>query len=187
MNLAWLRACAHALLVAVALTLCDALGHVQYAALIYADPSPGSLYPGQPTAEVALGFLGMGGFVTAVGGALVADTARPGVGATLASVLAFAAAYLSSGPFGGWPMTLHVVYVATWWLHLLTFPAAQRGRWTAWSVLLGLLGPVFEGAYAGTGFFHYVDADAFGVPLWLMGIYLHGALAVARTTRWMQG
>ncbi|MFM2162845.1 MAG: hypothetical protein RLZZ383_2357 [Pseudomonadota bacterium] len=173
----------HALLVSVALTVCDAAGHVAYGALVYASPDAGSVYPGQPTGQVWLGFLGIGVFVTVTGSVLQSDAPRPSLGATALGVLAFLAAYIGSGPFGGWPMTLHAVFLATWWIHLQTFPTSAQPRLVAWSVLLGLLGPVFEGAYAHTGFFHYVDADAFGVPMWLMGIYLHGALAVARTVR----
>ncbi len=180
-----LLAALHALLVSFALTFCDAVGHVAYGTLVYTDPDAGSLFRGQPTLQVWLGFLGIGVFVTLAGATLRSEAPRPGLGATALGVLAFLAAYIASGPLGAWPMTLHALFVATWWLHLQTFPPATQQRLVGWSVLLGLLGPVFEGAYAQTGFFHYVDADAFGVPIWLMGIYLHGALAVARTVRWL--
>jgi hypothetical protein len=64
---------------------------------------------------------------------------------------------------------------------LVTWMARIRGRGDdrvrvgVYGLLLALVGSAFEGRWSATGSFTYAAPDIAGVPLWLPGLYLHGA------------
>jgi hypothetical protein len=93
----------------------------------------------------------------------------------------FLAAYGASGLWHGHPALLAAGYGVAWLARLAGRP--DRVPLAAWSILLALGGTFYEGTLAATGAFHYGRPDLYHVPIWLPGIYLHGAplaLAVAR-------
>lgn len=165
---------------AALLTLCDGLSHVRLNVLSYTHPERWSLLAGQPTGEVFIGFLRIGAFCTATGWAIFRHYPARSVVQGVGSSLAFAALYLASGIFKDYPMSLHVAFMVTWAAHLLTFEH-DRIRLLLFSLLLGLLGPSFEGYFVEQGFFAYKVSHAYHVPVWLGDLYLHGGLAVAAT------
>ncbi|MSQ03644.1 MAG: DUF2878 family protein [Myxococcales bacterium] len=165
---------------AALLTLCDGLSHVRFNVLYYTHPERWSLLAGQPTGEVFIGFLRIAAFCTAAGWTLFRHyPARP-IAHALASSLTFVAMYFASGIFKEYPMSLHVAFIVTWAAHLLTFEH-DRMRLVLFSVLLGVLGPSFEGYFVELGFFAYNGPHAYHVPVWLGDLYFHGGLAVAAT------
>ncbi len=165
---------------AALLTFCDGFSHVGFNVLHYTQPDHWSLIAGQPTGDVFIGFLRIAAFCTAAGWAFFRHyPARPVVHGLLSS-LTFAALYFASGVFKDYPMSLHVAFMVTWAAHLLTFEH-DRIRLVLFSVLLGVLGPSFEGYFVELGFFAYNVPHAYHVPVWLGGLYFHGALAVAAT------
>ncbi|MDA0312669.1 MAG: hypothetical protein O2992_11205 [Gemmatimonadetes bacterium] len=166
--------------VAVLLTLCDFLCHVRYGVLVYHRPEHLSLFPGQPTGDVAWGFLQLGAFVALVGHATCRTLEPPGLVRALASVAIFAIHYLASGLFQAWPMTLYGAALGTWFLHLALYREGLR-RMIGLSVLFAALGPPWEGYAVEQGFFHYLDEATYHVPIWLSALYLHGGIAVAAT------
>lgn len=172
---------AHAVMVAVLLTFCDALCHVRFGVLVYHRPEHLSLVPGQPTGDVAFGFLQLGLFVALVGHATCRTLPSPGVARALASVAIFALHYLASGLFQDWPMSLYGASLLTWCLHLGLYREGLR-RMIGLSVLFAALGPPWEGHAVTQGFFHYVQAATYHVPIWLSALYLHGGIAVAATS-----
>ena len=174
----WLSLPLFAVAVAALLTACDLTCHVWQGVLVYERPEHRSLFAGQPTGDVFLGFLQVGAFCAVSGWALFRDAAPRGVGKTLTSAAAFVACYAASGLAQAWPMSLHAVFLLSWLAHAATFPGPDRRR-VAYAVVLGVLGPVWEGWGVESGFFHYVEPHAYHVPIWLTGLYMHGALAVA--------
>lgn len=107
---------------------------------------------------------------------------RPEPAQVAAEAVWFLGAYAASGVFGNrHPVGLAVVYGATWLVRLAG--RADRLVVAATSLALAAGGVLYEGTLAATGAFHYTHADVHHVPVWLAGIYLHGApllLAVGR-------
>jgi hypothetical protein len=83
----------------------------------------------------------------------------------------FLAIYAASGIWHEHPVALTIAFVATWALR-----RPDRRRAVLFSLALAVGGVVYEGTLAATGAFHYRHADLYHVPMWLAGIYLHGAL-----------
>jgi hypothetical protein len=167
-----------AVLIAALLTACDLVCHVGQGVLVYERPEHRSLFAGQPTGDVFLGFLQVGAFCALSGWALFWDAPTRGLRKTVASGAAFVACYAASGAWVAWPMTLHAAFLISWLAHAATFSGPDR-RLVAYAITLGVMGPVWEGRGVEDGFFHYVAPHAYHVPIWLMGLYMHGALAVA--------
>jgi hypothetical protein len=92
----------------------------------------------------------------------------------------FVGAYAASAAFQRWPIALAVVYAVTW---LIRVGLAPRSATVAlYSLLLAAAGTGAEAAISSTGAFAYARPDALLVPIWLPGLYLHGApLALALT------
>jgi hypothetical protein len=93
----------------------------------------------------------------------------------------FVAAYAASGLFDEHPIALAVAFALAWALRVAL--ARQPGPLVAYSLLLAAAGTAVEAILAGVGAFAYANPDLLGVPIWLPGLYLHGAplaLALAR-------
>ena len=176
----WAALPLYAVGVALLLTACDALCHVWWSVLVYHQPTRGSLFPGQPTADVFQGFLQLGVFVAAVGWASCRALPAPGLPRAAASTAIFVACYASSGVFQHHPGWLTAAFLAGWFLHLGLYPDGLRRR-VGLSVLFAVLGPPWEGHASAGGFFHYHDQAITLVPAWLAGLYLHGGVAVSAT------
>ena len=170
----------YTLALAVLLTLCDACCHVRTGVLFYTHPDEGSLFGGQPTWPVFVGFVRIAAVCTGLGWWTCRQLPPSPLGRGLASTAAFVACYAASGIWTDAPMTLHALFLLAWIGHLWFYPDRP---WTtvALCVVLGVAGPVGEGYVSQTGFFAYHRADAYHVPVWLSGLYLHGGLAIAGT------
>jgi hypothetical protein len=107
------------------------------------------------------------------------DRPRPAAFAT--GVMWFAGAYAASGILDSHPYALATALVATWALRVAL--ARQPASLVAYSLLLAAAGTGAEALLSAAGTFSYANPDFLGVPIWLPGLYLHGAplaLALAR-------
>ena len=93
-------------------------------------------------------------------------------------------------------MALVAFYMGAWILHLYCVTPTSSSSSSSWSfslvsysVLLSVLGPIFEGYYSSKGLFSYAPhaTHVYFVPAWLGGLYMHGALAVATTVSTVEG
>ena len=112
--------------------------------------------------------------------------AKPGAAAFLTGTLWFVAAYAASGLFDAHPYALAAAFVVTWALRVAF--ARQPAYLVASSLLLAAAGTGAEAILSAAGTFAYANPDLLGVPIWLPGLYLHGAplalaLARARSSR----
>jgi hypothetical protein len=92
----------------------------------------------------------------------------------------FVGAYAATGIFDAHPTTLAVALLATWAARVAF--ARQPASLVAYSLLLAAAGTGAEAILSAAGTFDYANPDLLGVPIWLPGLYLHGAplaLAVA--------
>lgn len=176
----WILYPLYILFLACLLTVCDYAAHVRLGVLWYANPEHFGFFPHQPTGDVWIGFLRIAAFCTALGWALFRRYPSPGLPKALAGTSIFVAVYFASGILKDSPMALYAGFMLAWTIHLLSFKH-QTGKLVVFSVLLGVLGPILEGWASSRGFFAYYDQDAYHVPIWLSGLYFHGALAVAAT------
>jgi hypothetical protein len=85
----------------------------------------------------------------------------------------FLGAYLASAVFRRTPRRLAGVLVAAWLARMVRHP--DRVRLVPYSLLLAVAGTAYESRWSATGAFTYTAPDIAGVPLWLPGLYLHGA------------
>lgn len=172
------RIAALILLLAVLLTICDDVAHVQQGVLSYRDPDAGSLLPDQPTLAVFAGFLALATALVLTGVRLFGRELAPGWAKPIAAVVLFLALYGLTGTFKDHPMALYSAYVLLW-PGLMRFAGLDLWRLVVFSVALAVIGPLAEGVRADDGFFAYADVDAFHVPMWLSALYLNGAVAGA--------
>jgi len=98
------------------------------------------------------------------------------------AVTAFALVYLLSG-FGNFePVLLSVIFYGTFVVRWLF--SYDRLWLLILSVLLAIGGMLAEGAISATGLVAYRYVDVFHVPLWLGGLYMHGAFALREGMRY---
>jgi len=156
---------------AVALSLCDRV-HLAYGVLVQAGPK----------------LLGQGLWVLPVFGAGAAGIlagypvirsafGEPPIAWSPARVLRSgvlaAIAYVVTGPLHASPLLLSAGLLAAW---LLRVGVRRSPAAAVYSLIVGLLGPAAEATFAALGMHTYSAPDLLGVPMWLPGIYLHGAL-----------
>lgn len=156
----------------IGLALCDQI-HVQAGVLDY---ETGGFF-GQAW-WVPLQF-GVGALAIVAGAAPFArGRTKPGAAAFLTGTLWFVAAYAASGLFDAHPYALAAAFVVTWALRVAL--ARQPASLVAYSLLLAAAGTGAEAILSAAGTFAYANPDLLGVPIWLPGLYLHGApLALA--------
>lgn len=93
------------------------------------------------------------------------------------------AVYVSSGFAQGAPGAAFGVYVG---LFLLRAWSLDAPGVAAHALIFAVGGTAFEAALSSTGAFWYTRPDALGVPMWLPGLYLHGAfISRAVIRRWL--
>ena len=167
-----------ALVGAIAGAACDQL-HVQSGVLAYARPM----------------FLEQAWWVAPMFGAFTpvivwgATPFAPGAGAAPARDLVtgafwLVAAYAGSGLVDARAPTLYAVALLATWLVRVAL-AERRLQVAGFSLLLAAGGAAWEAFLSSTGAFWYTR-PVYWVPLWLPGLYLHGAplaLAVARRVK----
>ena len=160
--------------------LCDQI-HVQSGVLAYPHPSlwgqPWWVGPQFGVAVVVM-------LLAAAPAVRLARPRSPRPNGRIVAVdgLWFIAAYAASGWWGnGHGRALAVVYGLTWLARMVTRP--DRVVLVVVGVLLACGGVLYEGTLAGTGAFHYAHPDVYHVPIWLAGIYLHGAPLLVAVTR----
>lgn len=161
------------------LSLCDQI-HVHTGVLFYDGPG----LAGQAW-WVPLEFGVASLAIYAIAWPVTSRLREPSNGALASALAWFFAAYVASGVFRGHPLALSAGYGLTWLARL-----AGRGddafRVATSSLVLAVAGVVVEGAVSATGAFRYANPDYLLVPMWLPGLYLHGAplaLAVVRRLR----
>jgi hypothetical protein len=157
--------------------------HVQFDVLFYPRPDPGLF--GQPW-WVGPQF-GVATIVMLAACAPFARAARPRteetyLGPIPTGAIWFAAAYLASGVFDRWPEILTAAYGVTFIGRVA--PRRDRVPVILFAILLAIGGPVYEAILSSqTGLFHYIRGE-WVVPIWLPGLYAHGApLAIAIAQR----
>ena len=163
------------------LTLCDRLFHVSFGVLGYSNP----MFTGQAW-WVWPNFIGASlGMVLAAKWWFVARIRTPSTSQIVVSVSLFVSVYAASGLFADYPRTLLLAFVLTWALRLALNP-----NWKTilpFSILLAIAGCVVEGVLTLTGEFAYRHPDLFHAPMWLAGLYLHGAFALLHLVRVLEG
>ncbi|WP_320668667.1 hypothetical protein [Patulibacter defluvii] len=90
--------------------------------------------------------------------------------------------YALSGQWGNahpWRLT---ALLAVAWLVMFAFTPAKKAV-LASSILLGVLGPFFEGAFSAAGLFDYAHVDVFHTPLWLAALYINGGFVMVQAAR----
>jgi hypothetical protein len=160
--------------------LCDQI-HVQSGVLAYPHPAVADqawwVAPQFGVAVVAM----VGGAIPAA--RLAARAApRPDGRQLMTDGVWFLAAYAASGWWGNrHAAALALAYGVTWLAR--TVVRRDRAALAGAGILLALGGVLYEGTLAGSGAFHYTHPDVYHVPLWLAGIYLHGAPLLIDATR----
>lgn len=110
-------------------------------------------------------------------------TPREGPEATrdlLFGLLWFVAVYASSGVFNAWPWVLTAIYGLTF---LVRLKAQGTRAFLVNAFLLAAGGVLAEASLSSTGAFRYDCPGTWLVPVWLPGLYLHGAFLLQRLLR----
>lgn len=175
-----------ALAIAVLLTVTDYTAHARTGVLVYTEPIQGSVLPDQPTLEVFVSFLLLGIAIVLLGRVLFGRLPGPGPGSllTFASLILFVFLYNLTGIVDRSPMLLYTVLVLIWVPHMF-LSGLPLERLVPFAVLAGVIGPVAEGFRSAQGHFHYVDVDAYHVPLWLSPLYFNGAVTAGLLVAWL--
>lgn len=176
-----------ALLGAIAATLCDA-NHVYTGTLSY----PAPFLAGQAW-WVFLGFF-LVFLVMGTTGAWLAARCRSvlrvaesesagSLRAMVESLVLFVMVYLASGFGNESPRLLALIFYGTFLLRLVA--TYERGWAMLLALLLGVGGMLAEGLLSLAGQVAYRHVDVFGVPFWLGALYMHGALALRESLRFL--
>lgn len=161
---------------------CDQL-HVQAGLISYPDPAwAGQAWWVPLNFAVLLTALVAATMPLARSGAGLGAALPPANRGLLGDLAWFAGAYAASAVVApGAPGVLALAYAATWVPRIARRP--ERAFLYPYGLALALAGCAVEAAEIALGWFAYSEPDLAGVPLWLAGIYLHGAplaLGVAR-------
>jgi hypothetical protein len=170
---------------AIVATVCDA-NHVATGTLAYPRPvlfgQAWWVLPG-----FCLGFFLMGASYLVAGRRLGAtssmerSTAPGNVAALVEAMTSFVLVYLMSGFGNESPAALSFVFYGAFALRLaFTY---ERAWLLAVAVTLAIGGMAAEGTMGAAGIVAYRHVDVFHVPLWLGGVYMHGAFALREGMR----
>lgn len=101
--------------------------------------------------------------------------------ALIETAMAFAFVYLTSGFGNHEPVLLAVIFYGAFMVRWLF--SYDRLWLLILAVLMAVGGMVAEGALSAAGLVAYRHTDVFYVPLWLGGLYMHGAFALREGMR----
>ena len=175
-----------ALLGAIVATICDA-NHVFTRTLSYPEPflfgQAWFVFPGFITAFTFMGLnylLAPTLFPKAV--ATTQSTSSGSLPLFAESLLFFMMVYLLSGFGNHEPKLLSVIFYSSFLIRwIFTY---ERTFMLLFAILLGIGGMFVEGAMTQFDLVHYREPEIFGVPFWLGGVYMHGALALREGMRY---
>lgn len=162
----------------IGLATCDQI-HVQYGVLKYFHNGPwGQAWWVAPQFILATFFMYIG-----------AHLFRKEIGAFkgkefFISVLYFVAAYFASGLFAAWPYSLATSYFLLWVVRI--YFNEEKLQLALFSVVLAVSGTLMEGLISKAGLFIYTQPDYLLVPIWLPGLYLHGAPLIWSLVSWIR-
>lgn len=174
-----------AVLGAVAATLCDAV-HVYTGTLSYPEPNfYGQAYPVFP--GFVLAFLVMAfSYHFAFSRLPLAHGAsyQPGDGnSAVTAFVLFIVVYMLSGFGHQSPMMLNAIFYGLFLVRLaFTY---ERGFMLLLAIVLGIGGILGEGFLSSIGYVAYSMPEVYHVPVWLGGLYMHGAFALRELMRWL--
>ncbi|MCF8276247.1 MAG: hypothetical protein K9J17_05875 [Flavobacteriales bacterium] len=175
-----------ALVGAVVATLCDA-NHVFTETLSYPKPFLfGQAWFVFPGFVVAFSFMGLNyiyaPFFFPKAATSTQSTSAGSLPVFADSLILFMMVYLMSGFGNDEPVMLSIIFYASFLLRwLFTY---ERFFILLFAILLGIGGMVVEGAMTQIDLVHYRQPEIFGVPFWLGGVYMHGALALREGMRY---
>ncbi|XDD51196.1 hypothetical protein AB3N59_05335 [Leptospira sp. WS92.C1] len=151
----------------IGLAACDQI-HVQFEVLKYFHPGLfGQAWWISPQFMIATFFMYLGAFV------LKKERSDFDSKEFKFAILWFVSAYFASGIFADHPHLLAVIYLLTWFFRMVR--SREGNSLIGFSVILALAGTGAEGLISNAGFFVYTKPDFLLVPIWLPGLYLHGA------------
>lgn len=174
-----------ALMGALVATICDGV-HVYTQALSYADPflfgQAWWVFPGFILTFLLMEFVYLLLLKHLPARISTQKSTAPGNPRDfIEAVIIFALIYLLSGFGNREPVVLSVIFYGTYVVRCLS---SYDKLWLL--ILSGLMaigGMFVEGAIAAMGWMTYHYTDFFHVPLWLGGLYLHGAFALREGMR----
>ncbi|MEZ5008766.1 MAG: hypothetical protein R2753_11505 [Chitinophagales bacterium] len=97
------------------------------------------------------------------------------------SLLLFAFVYLLSGFGNEYPLYLNVLFYSTFLIRLAV--TSDKQFILIVSLILGISGTLGEGLLSEFGLVYYTKPVVFHMPLWLAGVYMHGAFALRACMR----
>ncbi|MCF8459380.1 MAG: hypothetical protein K9G46_01520 [Flavobacteriales bacterium] len=175
-----------ALLGAMVATICDA-NHVFTEALSYPNPflfgQAAFVFPGFVIAFLFMGlnYLFAPSFFPKAA-KNVESTSAGSFDAFVENLLFFMMVYLLSGFGNHEPELLSIIFYGSFLIRLaFTY---ERMFILLFAIILGIGGMVVEGAMTQFDLVHYRQPEIFGVPYWLGGVYMHGALALREGMRY---
>ena len=98
------------------------------------------------------------------------------------NLLFFMAIYLMSGFGNHHPILLSIIFFGGFVARLVF--TYERPFILLFAILLGIGGMFVEGLMTKFDLVHYREPEIFGVPYWLGGVYMHGALALREGMRY---
>lgn len=174
-----------AFLGAIVATICDA-NHVFTETLSYPDPflfdQAWFVFPGFVVAFtfMAINYL----FAPALfpkAATSKESTSSGSLSVFVESLLFFMMVYLLSGFGNHYPNLLSVIFFSSFFIRLaFTY---EKTFILLFAIILGIGGMAVEGAMTQLDLVHYREPEIFGVPYWLGGVYMHGALALREGMR----
>ncbi|MFO0625621.1 MAG: hypothetical protein U0325_08380 [Polyangiales bacterium] len=172
-------------------TLCDQV-HVHTGVLAYRVPAVAGQAAWVPLVFVLAAFAGLAqwSLLARLDPAVRRDLAggsrdRWGTREAVYAVVWMVLIYSSSGFVQGAPRAAFAVYVVLFMLRAWSLRAPGV---VTHALLFAVGGTAFEAVLSSTGAFWYTRPELFGVPVWLPGLYLHGAfVARAVMRRWLVG
>lgn len=169
---------------AIAATLCD-LNHVYTGTLSYPQP-----FFFNQAWWVFLGFV-IGFFTMAVGYYSVTSflpkhliqysTTFNNANVMIENLIMFMMVYLASGFGNHHPVLLSIIFYSTFLIRFLF--TYERAFIFPLAIMLAISGMAVEGFITQLDLVHYRQPEIFGVPFWLGGVYMHGALCLREGMR----
>ncbi len=174
-----------AILGAVICTLCDKL-HVLTGTLSYPIPfwggQPWWTFPGFFAAFIIMGLLYVKLINVLPNSINRAYSCSHGSNReTLDALLIFTLVYLSSGFGHEYSFILTFIFFVTFLFRLIF--AIDKSFILILGIILGIGGAMGEGILSAFDLVHYSMPEIFHVPVWLVGVYLHGAFALRECMR----